>query len=27
MPKTKHFAQCPNSPKIACPKYPVTKMH
>ena len=23
--KTKHFTHCPNSPKIACPKYPVTK--
>ena len=27
MPKTKHFTRCPNSPKIVCPKYPVTKMH
>ena len=25
MPKTKHFTHCPNSPKIVCPKYPVTK--
>jgi len=24
-PKTKHFTHCPNSPKIVCPKYPVTK--
>ena len=23
--KTKHFTHCPNSPKIVCPKYPVTK--